>query len=200
MEQKFNTHGGYFAPKGFFKVNTGGSHEENPNGGVQVGVDPQGIPNLLEEGEPVYNDYVYSDNIKADKEILEKFNIPSKYAGKLYSKIADAFIDEAEERPNDPISNNGLNAMLVRLANAQEEQKQVQEQAELEKELAGLSPEELSELEAMLAGHEEIEETEPAVDMNTQYATVDPSIMACGGLLHTFQNGGYAARAKKVAD
>ena len=200
MEQKFNTHGGYFAPKGFFKVNTGGSHEENPNGGVQVGVDPQGIPNLLEEGEPVYNDYVYSDNIKADKEILEKFNIPSKYAGKLYSKIADAFIDEAEERPNDPISNNGLNAMLVRLANAQEEQKQVQEQAELEKELAGLSPEELSELEAMLAGHEEIEETEPAVDMNTQYATVDPSIMACGGLLHTFQDGGYAARAKKVAE
>jgi hypothetical protein len=44
---KFNVHGGMFAPKGFFRVNEGGSHESNPNGGVQVGKDEQGIPNML---------------------------------------------------------------------------------------------------------------------------------------------------------
>ena len=113
--RKFDTHGGYFAPQDYFRVDEGGSHEENPNGGVQVGVDPQGTPNLLEENEPVYKDFVYSDNIVADVEMLKKHNIPTKYAGKLYSEIADAFVDEAGERPNDPISNNGLNAMLVRL-------------------------------------------------------------------------------------
>jgi len=151
---KFDTHGGYFAPQGYMKVEVGGSHEENPNGGVQVGVDPEGIPNMLEEGEPVYNDYVYSDNIVAEADILEKHNIPEKYAGKLYSDIADAYVDEATEMPLDPIANNGLNAMLVRLADAQEEQKAIKQQKELEEELSQLSPEELDELEQMLAAQE----------------------------------------------
>ncbi|MBQ3949176.1 MAG: hypothetical protein II661_01760, partial [Bacteroidales bacterium] len=136
------------------RVNAGGSHEENPNGGVQVGVDPEGTPNLLEEGEPVYNDYVYSDNITAEEDILKSHNLPHKYAGKLYSEIADTFVDDAAETPLDPISNNGLNAMLVRLAEAQEEQKAIQQQRELEEELANLSPEELAELEQMLSQEE----------------------------------------------
>ena len=154
---KFDTHGGYFAPTGYFKVNTGGSHDENPNGGVQIGVDQQGVPNMLEEGEPVYNDYVFSDNIKADEDILAKYNIPAKYADKLYSEIADAYVNEAEERPLDPISNNGLNEMLVRLSQAQEEQKQIQQRQELEDELAAMSPEELAQLESILSGSEQSE-------------------------------------------
>ena len=148
---KFDTHGGYFAPKDYMRVNEGGSHEENPNGGVQIGVDPEGNPNLLEEGEPVYKDYVYSDNIEAEREFLEQNNLPGKYAGKLYSKIADDLFSEAEERPLDPISRNGLEALLGRLADAQEGQKQAKEQRDLENELAQLSPEELDQLEAMLA-------------------------------------------------
>ena len=121
---KFDTHGGYFAPKDYTRVNEGGSHEENPNGGVQLGVDPEGAPNLLEEGEPVYKDYVYSDNIEAEEAFLEENHLPKKYAGKLYSKIADDFVSEAEERPLDPISRNGLEVLLGRLADAQEGQKQ----------------------------------------------------------------------------
>ena len=152
---KFDTHGGYFAPKDYLRVNEGGSHEENPNGGVQIGVDPEGTPNLLEEGEPVYKDYVYSDNIEAEKEFLEQNHLPGKYAGKLYSKIADDLFSEAEERPLDPISRNGLEALLGRLADAQEGQKQAKEQRDLEDELANLSPEELDQLEAMLAQGEE---------------------------------------------
>ena len=155
MAKEFNIHGGYFSPPGFLKVETGGSHDENPNGGVQIGVDEQGIPNMLEEGEPVYDDYVYSDNITADKSILEQFHLPEKYAGKLYSEIADAFVDEAEDRPLDPISNNGLRVMLGRLANAQEQQKANQEQDEIEKELADMSPEELTELEQILTAQEQ---------------------------------------------
>lgn len=147
---RFNTNGGYFAPQGYLRINKGGSHDENPNGGVQLGVDGQGVPNLLEENEPVYNDFVYSDNIKADPKILEQFNIPKKYAGKLYSVIADDYVDEAALNPNDPISNNGLNAMLVRLADAQEAQKQMEEQRALEEELAKMSPEEQEALMAMM--------------------------------------------------
>ena len=197
---KFDTHGGYFAPKDYFRVNTGGSHEENPNGGVQIGMDGNGIPNMLEENEPVYKDYVYSDNIKAGKELLKKFNIPEKFAGKLYSEIADLFVDEASERPNDPISNNGLNAMLVRLANAQEEQKQLKEQKDLEEELSKLSPEELAELEQMLSqqqdGTGEVENHQAAVPEVGQEQMEIPQVMsqtpmmARGGFLRSFEPGG----------
>ncbi len=177
MNKDFNTHGGYFAPQGYKKVDAGGSHEENPNGGVQLGVDGQGVPNMLEQNEPVYNDFVYSDNITADKDMLKKFNIPEKFAGKLYSEIADKFVDEATERPNDPISNNGMNEMLVRLADAQEEQKKVAEQKEIEKELEALSPEEQAQLMQMLAG---------------QGQQAQQPVMAYGGMLRQFGDGGPA--------
>ena len=167
-------------------METGGSHDENPNGGVQIGVDPNGIPNMLEEGEPVYNDFVYSDNITADKEILKQFNIPEKYAGKLYSEIADAYVDEAEDRPLDTISNNGLKVMLGRLADAQEQQKRNEQEKELEDELANLSPEELAQLESMLSqqeGQEQMpevsaEEVAPEQNMPQMQA---PLMMAAGG-------------------
>lgn len=204
---KFDTHGGYFAPQGYLRVDTGGSHEENPNGGVQLGVDQQGVPNMLEEGEPVYDDYVYSDNIEADEDILKSHGIPVKYAGKLYSKIADMFVDEAEERPNDPISNNGLNAMLVRLADAQEEQKMVKQRQELEEDLENMSPEELAELEALLGQEEQtpVEEVDPTAVENvpiSEEAPVEQVMqpeqgmiqsmpgMAFGGYLRRFDGGG----------
>lgn len=204
---KFDTHGGYFAPQGYLRVDTGGSHEENPNGGVQLGVDQQGVPNMLEEGEPVYDDYVYSDNIEADEDILKSHGIPVKYAGKLYSNIADMFVDEAEERPNDPISNNGLNAMLVRLADAQEEQKMIKQRQELEEDLENMSPEELAELEALLGQEEQapVEEVDPNAVENvpiSEEAPVEQVVqpeqgmiqpmpgMAFGGYLRRFDDGG----------
>ena len=197
---KFDTHGGYFAPKDYLRVNEGGSHEENPNGGVQIGVDPEGNPNLLEEGEPVYKDYVYSDNIEAEEQFLVDNNLPKKYTGKLYSKIADDLFSEAEERPLDPISRNGLEALLGRLADAQESQKQAKEQRDLEDELAQLSPEELDQLEAMLAQGEqgqiapEQAPMEAAPEQMMGPAEPIPTegmpMMANGGFLRTFASGG----------
>lgn len=184
MGNKFNTHGGYFAPAGYLKVETGGSHEENPNGGVQVGMDSQGIPNMLEEGEPVYNDFVYSDNIIATEEMLVKHHLPKKLAGKLFSEIADKFVDDAALTPLDPIENNGLNAMLVRLAEAQEEQKQIKMQKELEKELSKLSPKELTELETMLAQQEEEASVEEELPVE------DEVVMSRGGKMHRYGEGG----------
>ena len=112
---KFDTHGGYFAPDNYIRINEGGSHEENPNGGVQMGVDPQGIPNMVEEDETVYDDYVFSDNITVDEEMQEKHNLPKWSVGKLYSKVVDRLVDEASERGNDVISNSGLEVMLGRM-------------------------------------------------------------------------------------
>lgn len=203
---KFDTHGGYFAPKDYTRVNAGGTHEENPNGGVQLGVDEQGIPNMLEEGEPVYKDYVFSDNIKASKKFLENNNIPLKYEGQLYSEIADSFFAEAENRPNDPISRNGLDAMLGRIADAQEQQKEDSERRKLERELSKLSPEELQALEQELMSAQEAavqqEQVTPEqpmapaeqvpVEQPVEGVPVEQQVpvMANGGLLRKFEDGG----------
>ena len=196
---KYDTHGGYFAPKDSMRINEGGSHEENPNGGVQIGVDEQGIPNMLEEGEPVYKDFVYSDNIKASEKFLEANSIPTKYKDKLYSEIADSFFEEADERPYDPVSRNGLEAMLGRLASAQEQQKEDKERRSLERELKNLSPEELEALEqelvAGLSSEEPVAEPMPQqpveeqpVEMPAQ-EDVQPTMMEDGGKINKFENG-----------
>lgn len=191
MKQDFITHGGVFHPLGYTRVNTGGTHEENPYGGVQLGLDPQGIPNMLEEGESVFDDFVYSDNIEAQSDLLKKYNIPRQYAGKKYSEIAEALVDEASERPNDEVSYKGMSVMLDRLAQAQEEQKQIAEMKELQKTLEKMSPEERAEFEeALIAGaSEEVQEPVEPVYMEPQ-PTPESTIMAGGGILHKFEDGG----------
>ena len=187
---KFNTHGGYFAPQGYLRINTGGTHEQNPNGGVQLGVDTQGVPNMVEQNETVYKDFVFSDNIKASADMIAKHHLPKNLIGKLYSEIADYFIAEAEERPNDAASNKGLNAMLARAAQAQEEQKQIEQQAAIEKELSQMSPEELDELAQIVAAGPDAQ-VQPLAQPEEQAPVQTPMMpMANGGLLHTYKDGG----------
>ena len=197
---KFDTHGGYFSPDNYIRINEGGTHEENPNGGVQMGVDPEGVPNMVEEDETVYDDYVFSDNITVDDAMVEKHNLPSWTKGKLYSKVTDRLVEEAEERPMDPISRSGLEEMLGRLRDAQEEQKQIQQERELEDELSQLSPEELDQLESMLVQGEEapveeypaapeqmVDPTEPIEQMPVEAM---PMMRNGGTLLRRFAGGG----------
>ena len=115
----YQSHGGDFF-NGVTKINEGGTHEENPNGGIIMGVDDKGVPNLVEEGEVIYNDYVYSNRLTPDEEMLKKFNLPSKYKGKTYSYIAEDLSKESEETPLDAISKRGLQANMAKLATIQE--------------------------------------------------------------------------------
>lgn len=103
----------------YTEINNGGTHEENPYDGVQSGVDEQGIPNLLEEGEVVYDDYVFSNRLVVPSEVRNKY----RFRGSKDLTFADAAKQvhkESEERPNDPISANGLEVMMYNLAMEQE--------------------------------------------------------------------------------
>ena len=115
----YQSHGGDFF-NGVTKINEGGTHEENPNGGIIMGIDEKGVTNLVEEGEVIYNDYVYSNRLTPDEEMLKKFNLPSKYKGKTYSYIAEDLSKESEETPLDSISKRGLQANMAKLATIQE--------------------------------------------------------------------------------
>lgn len=103
----------------YTEINSGGTHEENSYNGVQSGVDEQGVPNLLEEGEVVYDDYVFSDRLVVPSEVRNKY----RFRGSKDLTFADAakkVHKESEERPNDPISANGLEVMMYNLAMEQE--------------------------------------------------------------------------------
>ena len=104
---------------GVTTFNTGGSHEQNPHGGIQQGVAPDGQPNLVEEGEVKYKDYIFSNRLYATEKELRVFNLPKKYKDHTFADIAERIADSHSERPSDPITLRTLDAELNRLKNAQ---------------------------------------------------------------------------------
>lgn len=116
-------------PTGMQSYENGGSHEENPNGGIQVGVDNQGTPNLVEEGEFRWNDYVFSNRIDVDLDILSDFNVPTKKQGKKSDKGKLSYADFAKKMAkkagnlNDPITKDTINENMKRVSQAQDFQK-----------------------------------------------------------------------------
>ena len=109
-------HGGDFS-NGLIFIDNGGTHEQNPFEGVQIGVDAQGIPNMVEEGEVVWNDYVFSNRLKPTKEFKDKY----KVKGDTFADVAKEMQKESEERPNDPISKRGLEDSMIKLQIEQED-------------------------------------------------------------------------------
>ena len=114
---ELHTHGGDFT-NGLTYIDNGGSHEANPFEGVQMGIDPQGVPNLVEEGEVIFNDYVFSNRLKVPKAIRQKYKLRDNIT---FADAAKKLSKESEERPNDPISKSGLESFMSALANGQEE-------------------------------------------------------------------------------
>lgn len=120
------THGGVF-DNNITHINNGGTHELNPQEGVQIGVDNQGVPNLVEEGEVIWNDYVFSNRMKVPNNVKRKLGLKGK-RDLSYSDVATKFEDK--ERPNDPISKATTDTMLSRLAQSQETQREIEQQFE----------------------------------------------------------------------
>ena len=114
---ELHTHGGDFT-NGLTYIDNGGSHEANPFEGVQMGIDPQGVPNLVEEGEVIFNDYVFSNRLKVPKAIRQKYKLRDNIT---FADAAKKLSKESEDRPNDPISKRGLESFMSALANGQEE-------------------------------------------------------------------------------
>ena len=111
-------HGSDFS-NGVTIIGNGGTHEENPNNGVQYGIDPEGIPNLVEEDETIFNNFAFSNRIEVPNSIKKKYGLRGKN-NLTFAKAAAKLQKESEERPNDPISKNTLNSFLNNLKQDQE--------------------------------------------------------------------------------
>ena len=107
------THGSDFT-NGLMFINNGGTHESNPYEGVPISMDQEGNPNLVEEGEVIWNDYVFSNRLKVPKSIQKKYKLGNKEI--TFANAVDKLSKESEERPNDPISMRGLENVLMNMA------------------------------------------------------------------------------------
>lgn len=105
---------------GLILVDQGGTHEENPNEGVQMGVAPDGTPNLVEEGEVIWNDYVFSNRIKVPEDIKKKYKLRGS-DDMTFADAARKAQKPSAERPNDLIEMRSLEDIMTKLMTAQEE-------------------------------------------------------------------------------
>ena len=207
------THGSDWST-GLVTIGAGGTHEENKYDGVQLGRDENLVPNLVEEGETVWNDYVFSNRISIDDATKKRFHI-GKNRQMSYAELSKKLEKEAAERPNDPISRAALRAQMETLAEQQERQKQEIEQQRMQEMWDSMTPEQkaavlqqaqaqeqavaqqqaMAEQQAMQQPSEE----ELAAMQQQQMMQADgseamigqqPQMNACGGKLHKFDKGG----------
>lgn len=108
---------------GVSTIDTGGTHSENPYGGIPMGIAPDNQPNLVEQGEVIYKDYVFSNRLAPTKDELKLVNLPEKYNDWSFARIAEDMNRESSERPNDSISKRGLEDSLGKLMMIQEKQR-----------------------------------------------------------------------------
>lgn len=92
MKSKTNKykHGGQFNAflDDYNQYNTGGTHENNPHGGIPLGMGNNGLPNTVEQNESSFDfedgKYIFSDRLGFDMESnMKTVSNDNKYGGKL---------------------------------------------------------------------------------------------------------------------
>lgn len=133
-----NTYGGTYSG-GLEYINNGHTHSENPYGGVPMGSDRNGTPNLVEEGETIWKDYVFSNRLKVPETLTNKYKLSKDIT---FAEASKKLGKEIEETPNDPISKRTFNSFMQDLQQSQEEVKAKKELSRAKRQLNKLSPQE----------------------------------------------------------
>lgn len=105
------------------EFNEGGSHQQNPLGGIPLGQNNSGQPVTVEQGETAMKtpkgDFVFSDRIMIDKPTITNLGLPKNFTGKTMAD-ASKYINRKFEGRHDNISNSTKQKMLDNLAASQE--------------------------------------------------------------------------------
>lgn len=133
-----NTYGGTYNG-GLEYIDNGGTHEQNPFNGVPMGTDRNSTPNLVEEGETIWNDYVFSNRLKVPETLTDKYKLSKDIT---FAEASKKLGKEIEETPNDPISKRTFNSFMQDLQQSQEEVKAKKELAKAKRQFNKLSPQE----------------------------------------------------------
>ena len=168
-------------------ITEGGSHESNPLSGVPQGIAADGIPNLVEEGEVIYNDYVYSRRLKVPQADKESLGL-KKNKEYTYADAAKQIQKESEERPNDPISKRNLAEMMGRLQGSQEALKEKRDGQAFKRAVNKMTPDELAMFMQQLQQPQQMQPMMAMQEMQPMQPTQsEVPMFAKGGLLgHRF--------------
>ena len=203
------TNGSDFS-NGLLHIDAGGSHESSPYDGVQLGIDAQGNPNLVEEGETIFDDYVFSKRIKADAQTKKRFHV-GKNANISYADLSKKLEKESAERPNDSISQAGLEKQMHDLADEQERQKSEMQSKKAQEIFVSLPPEQQRAImlqvamEEQQAQQQQMEQPTEEVPQQAEQQSAneqmmqqpveqpmaeEPQVNACGGKINKYDKGG----------
>lgn len=105
VENKEKAYGGLLS-----EFNEGGTHEDNPLGGV-----PQGGGSSVEEGETRYNDYIFSNRFYLSKEDLEEARLDPSYEGLSIAEASKEINKYLNEAPFDKITRDTVKEQLDNL-------------------------------------------------------------------------------------
>lgn len=150
-------------------ITEGNSHEKNPYGGVLQGIAADGLPNLVEEGEVIYNDYVYSKRLNVPDKDKESLGL-KKNKDYTYADAAEVLQRESEERPNDALSKRNLEAMMLRLQDSQEQLKQQREKRKFNRDFNKLTPAEQMGFVMGLQQEQQQSQIAPQTSLPQEYA------------------------------
>lgn len=173
-----NTYGGTYNG-GLEYINNGHTHSENPYGGVPMGFDENGTPNLVEENETIWNDYVFSNRLKVPETLTDKYKLSKDIT---FAEASKKLGKEIEETPNDPISKRTFNFFMQDLQQSQEEVKAKKELSKAKRQFNKLSPQE--QLGILNGG--------PVQGDNTLLA--NPNQISPNNTPQQFAEGGYTDR------
>lgn len=177
-------------------VNEGGSHGENPLGGVQMGVDEQGVPNLVEEGEAIWNgDYVFSKRMKVPKKLAKKYGLGGDMT---FADAIAKLTKDSEERPLSNIDRATNDHILGEFADSQEELRMAKAQRAMDKEIQ-LQDDFLTGFQFGLGGHMSPLGIVPDADNISPFEKAE-KLFADGGGIHIdpSKKGTFKAQASKM--
>ena len=147
--------------RGVNEFNAGGSHEENPYGGVPQGIAPDGAPNLVEQGEVKLSDiigmdnqYILSNRIIIDAEHAQQFGIPENVVGMTYAAAFKKLYQPLKERSGSSEVKNEIAHLANAFMQAQDTVKAEQEAQQASAIMNSLPPEERQQMMQMAAGQQ----------------------------------------------
>ena len=109
------------------RFDEGGTHEQNPLGGIPQGEDSQGVMNTVEQGETKKGNYVYSDRLSIDENMAKQLHLPGYIKGKSFANASKAIDNKFRDR-SDQYSQETKKTLLDRLKQGQEALKQQEQQ------------------------------------------------------------------------
>jgi len=131
------------------EFNAGGSHEQNPLGGIPQGMGLNGQPNLVEQGETKLNaeDYIFSDRLTISKSIADQFQLAKNFIGKTFAAASKKFDkpNSFRDKEYDEITKKSITQNLDKLMVAQEAFK-AEEAAKKVEEALALDPNALANM------------------------------------------------------